>query len=1258
MYASTTITTAAILVAINKWSMKEPTRETPTGPYGKAMDTEAKMMGDCHLHMIKPDIGHGLHLDRIGGAMEMTWKRKRKPRHKPTSLTALPLVCLLAITVTSMTRRPQGIHEDTLVSNNKAAHPFQPIRWKPAPSDHIQTIGPHDTLTETNRIMYSVVHSALVKPKPKPLQHGRVQSLLVMYLILLQAGDLELNPGPRAPKFPCGLCGKAVTWKNGGPQCDGCDVWYHQKCLCMSTPEYTAIGEPSVVWKCEPCGRMSIMNISVSLFTIETSNSFDPLNSASLDDTTNTLGSVTSPGPPKSCSSPRKTNKQGKRAVLKILNVNCQSAKAKKQQLHHMIHTVKPDVIIGTESWLKQNDIDDECAPKDLYEVYRKDRKHAKGGGVFVAISRDLVTEEEPELDTDCEIIWCKISIVGLKTLHIGAYYRPHEGDEKSLDELQKSLSRLGDTDQSILLGGDFNFPGWDWKNKRLTPGKTNYPGLHQRFGELLNERGLEQMVEEPTRGEATLDLMVTNNPTRISKVQVIPGISDHDCVLIDLDQRVIRHKQTPRQIPLYKKAQWEELEQHMRQAGEEIKEQANTASADTLWELFSNAIQEGVRKFIPHKTCKARDNLPWVTPEIRKMIKRKNRLSYKKRKSRNFNRSSLQFQTLSEKIRLLNKNIQKEMRRAYWNHIESLITPGASDGEYTGMKRFWTFIKHQRKDASGVAPLKRHGVTTSTPKGKADILNQQFESVFTHETPPTEDLLPTHSPYPRMADITFTTPGVEKILKNLNAHKAAGPDDISPRILKELATTIAPILTVIFNRSYETGEVPMMWRRANVVPIYKKGAKCDPANYRPISLTCIVCKLMEHIIASNIMRHGNNNNILYDLQHGFRAKRSCETQLIEFSTDLHNNLQNGKQTDVLVLDFSKAFDKVGHKRLIRKLHHYGIGGKTNKWIESFLSTRTQTVVLDGERSYEGEVVSGVPQGSVLGPCLFLYYINDLPEGLSSKIRLFADDTIIYIAVSSTEDATILQADLDRLADWETKWMMEFHPAKCQVLTITKKRKQIRHNYTLRGTSLEHVNAAKYLGVTFTSDLRWNTHITNISNKANRTLGFIRRNLQIQNEQLKITAYNTLVRPQLEYASSVWDPHTINNINKLEKVQRTAARYVKNRWRRKSSVGNMIQQLGWPPLSQRREQQRLGTMYKIHHGQVEVNINHQYIQPAQRSTRTSHALAYQLPYSANTYHQNSYFPRTVTAWNALPETIVMAPSVEAFKARLAAQYQN
>ncbi len=194
---------------------------------------------------------------------------------------------------------------------------------------------------------------------------------------------------------------------------------------------------------------------------------------------------------------------------------------------------------------------------------------------------------------------------------------------------------------------------------------------------------------------------------------------------------------------------------------------------------------------------------------------------------------------------------------------------------------------------------------------------------------------------------------------------------------------------------------------------------------------------------------------------------------------------------------------KLFHNRLVEKLSYYGIRGKTKNWIRAFLEDRKQTVVLDGERSYEADVASGIPQGSILRPCLFLFYINDIPEGLHSTVRLFADDTIAYLAVSSNADAESLQEDLRRLEEWERKWQMEFHHGKCQVLTVTRKRKVIKYDYVLHGQVLEHVSAAKYLGVTVSSDLRWNRHVAAVTSKANSTLGFLKRNLQVKSEDLR-----------------------------------------------------------------------------------------------------------------------------------------------------------
>ena len=837
--------------------------------------------------------------------------------------------------------------------------------------------------------------------------------------------------------------------------------------------------------------------------------------------------------------------------------------------------------------------------------------------------------------------------MAGSKTIHVAAYYRPHEGDQDSLMELQQSLSRL-DKGHHMLIAGDFNFPGWDWKNLQVS--NCNHPALHHQFGDLLDDQGLVQLVEEPTRRSNILDLFLTNIPGKVSKVSVVTGISDHDCPILQLDMRPTSKRQQPRKVPIYSKADWKGFETRLLKVAEEIATTKDDASVEELWAIFKTGIQEGIANDIPHKMLRRKGNLPWVTSRIRKLIRQRDRLCRRYRTLQNETDRLLQ-PNIEEQIRQLKGKIQAETRKAYWEYLHSIFTGDEGSNEWDGMKRFWSFVKHSRTDSSKISHLKAEGVKVTHPAGKASALNRQFKKAFSRETPIPPDLLPPTATHPTMPDIDITTAGIQKQLEKLKTRKAPGPDGITPIVLKQLAHVIAPILTEIYRKSYSTGEVPRDWRRANVVPIYKKGDRSDPSNYRPISLTCIASKLMEHVLASNIMSHAETHDLLYHLQHGFRKQRSCELQLTGLVSDLTNNMHHGKQTDILVMDFSKAFDKVGHGRLLHKLDHYGVKGKTNRWIRNFLQHRTQQVVLEGQTSEEVEVDSGVPQGSVLGPSMFLFYVNDLSDSLSSSVRLFADDTIIYLTIQSEDDTNQLQGDLDKLAEWSKAWSMELNTEKCQVITVTRNHTVVNHQYRLNDTILKSVTSAKYLGVTLTSDLTWNTHITNICQKANKSLGFLRRNLQIHSTKLKEMAYKTLVRPLVEYSASVWDPYSDRNIHQLEMVQRRAARYVTNRYHNTSSVSEMLHQLDWEPLAVRRENIRLAMMYNIHNDLVVFN-SQQYITPVPRATRHVHQHGYRVPHSRTDYHMNSFFPRTVRAWNNLPLETVMSSSLAAFRQNL------
>jgi ribonuclease P/MRP protein subunit RPP40 len=394
-------------------------------------------------------------------------------------------------------------------------------------------------------------------------------------------------------------------------------------------------------------------------------------------------------------------------------------------------------------------------------------------------------------------------------------------------------------------------------------------------------------------------------------------------------------------------------------------------------------------------------------------------------------------------------------------------------------------------------------------------------------------------------------------------------------------------------------------------------------------------------------MSHLENNEILSDAQHGFRKRRGCDTQLVLVINDFGKALNNAQQLDTILLDFSKAFDKVNHRKLCLKLDHYGIRGKLLDWFKDFLVDRTQQVVINGESSPKAKVTSGVPQGTVLGPLLFLTYINDLPEKVGS-LRLFADDSYLYRIIANTQDTLSLQKDLDTLIEWEREWSMEFHPDKCKMLRITNKLNPIMADYHIHNHKLDTVDTAKYLGVILHKKLSWRHHVDAICKKANQTRSFLQRNLKSCHRDVKSQCYKTYVRPKLEYASVAWDPVGEGNLylrNQIEMVQRRAARFVCSDWRWDSSPSVMMDRLKWQSLEERRKQSRLIFLHKYCHNEIDIpekiavrgrgkNTNFQAMNPRLRS------------------YTNSFVPTTVRDWNSLPPEIRNEAVTSKFKTKL------
>ena len=380
--------------------------------------------------------------------------------------------------------------------------------------------------------------------------------------------------------------------------------------------------------------------------------------------------------------------------------------------------------------------------------------------------------------------------------------------------------------------------------------------------------------------------------------------------------------------------------------------------------------------------------------------------------------------------------------------------------------------------------------------------------------------------------------------------------------------------MATIFQASIDTCKLPSNRLNANVAHVYKKGDVHLPDNYRPVSLTCVSCKLLEHIICKHILDHLDRNKILMTLNHGFRSSYSYETQLVATIHDLLGKSDIGAQIDMVILDFSKALDTVPHQKLLHKMRQYGVDGNINAWLCGFLTNRKMRVVIDGKASEAVPVDSGVPQGTVLGPLLFLCHINGLPDAVKSTVRLFADDCLLYRQVKSTEDHISFQQDLQNLETWAKTWGMRFNAMKCYIMSINSKS---THFYQLDGNTLQQVPKNPCLGVTISDDLKSKSHICKIIKKANSTLGFLIKNLKHCPLNSGMTACISLVGSTLEYSSVIWDPYLQKDIDKLEKVQRQAARFISGDYtsRDHGCVTQMLTDLHLPPLQDRRKANRL-----------------------------------------------------------------------------------
>jgi len=596
-------------------------------------------------------------------------------------------------------------------------------------------------------------------------------------------------------------------------------------------------------------------------------------------------------------------------------------------------------------------------------------------------------------------------------------------------------------------------------------------------------------------------------------------------------------------------------------------------------------------------------------------------------------------------------KKTQKECKKAVRQAKRKFEQKIAQNGN---KRPFVAYIKSKTKSRSGVGPLKVDNKIISGDKDMATELNKAFCSVFTKENDqnrPTCQVLQDSSV---VSEIYFTAGMVAEKINKLKSTSAPGPDKISARFLKEYVNVISYPLSLLFESSMRSGIVPQDWRLANVTPIFKKGSKSKPENYRPVSLTSICCKLMESIIRDQLVNHLKFNNLIKSSQHGFMKNKSCTTNLLEFLDRVTTLIEDGDSVDVIYLDFSKAFDKVPINRLLDKIKAHNIRGNVHKWITEWLSGRMQRTVLNGSFSEWCEVLSGVPQGSVLGPLAFIIFINDLDAetSLISIMNKFADDTKLGHKVNNDTDKEVLQNALDNLCMWSDRWCMEFNVKKCKVMHLGKKNKD--YEYYMKGSVLSSVNQERDIGVLVESSLKPSLQCAEASRKASVVLGQITRAFLYRDRFIFLKLYVQFVRCHLEFASPVWSPWHIGDIEILEKVQRRAVNFITGL--KGVTYEDKLKELGILSLVDRRSRADIIQVFKILKGIDDVDSSTWFTLVGQEPQRVTRNTSYHgnlvATRSKSDIRLNFFTNRVVSRWNGLPTDVKDSRTLNIFKSKL------
>ena len=794
----------------------------------------------------------------------------------------------------------------------------------------------------------------------------------------------------------------------------------------------------------------------------------------------------------------------------------------------------------------------------------------------MILVREDICVEDVQYGEGMAEVLSLKVKTENKEKRRIIVAYVPPKTNTwraEQHSEMQKGtikcLEDMLRRDNKVLLVGDFNCKGIDWKEKE---GNNNIGQWGEEMLQMSLENTMEQWVEECTRFReeeepSILDLVFTKIPEPDPNIKYHSPIGKSDHVVIEMELRgweQVKRREGYREGRLnYSRTNFGGLRKFFEEV--EWKSTMEGKTVQKKYDIFLERYREGVQKYVPlHRIRESKHS--WYNARCMEAKRNKDKQWKKMRRQRNEHNIKQYKEARNEYVR-----IRREEERKFERDIVEKC------GEEP--KLFYRYINGKITNKETIDKISKGDKTYCKAEEMSEIMNESFKSVFKMEEEFDGESIGGENEGLRV--IVVEKQGIREVLEKLDVRKAMGPDEVSAWVLKECAEQLVEPIWDVINNSVKEGEVPREWKRANIVPIYKGGKKTDPLNYRPVSLTSVVGKICEIIIKEKWVEYLENKEIIKNSQYGFRKGRSCVTNLLSFYTRVIDEVQerNG-WVDAVYLDIKKAFDTVPHRRLLWKLEHMGgVKGTLLKWMKNYLEDREMRTVIRDTPSTWGEVTSGVPQGSVLAPIMFQVYMNDIQEGLSSYINLFADDAKIMREIKSLDDCLELQRDIDKIWEWSKKWKMEFNAKKCHVMEMGKSCRRPTWRYKMGEVEIKRSEDEKDLGVIIQENLQPEKHINGIFESTRRTLMNIRVAFKYMDMGMMKKIMTAMIRPKLEYAAVVWSPHMKKDIRKLERIQRAATKMVPEI--KDFSYEERLRKMGLPTLEDRRERGDLITMYKV-----------------------------------------------------------------------------